>query len=370
MLMLLAACPSMQLAPLLPAFSGVRSAAPAMQVQGGSRRTWSYGSRPGRPDGMQFELGSDGRPVDAEFELWQGPDNTPVRTRVYGDDGYARPVYGSVGTGGRAWATNTASVRNAGPLEFPIDANIGVDAPYPPAYGRAYGRAPGQAVAPAPGPMYAGERRRIQGGALRTFTIDPSVGSVQIELSSEGMPIYGKVEVLQGPNSDRQGIELYSDDGRGKPVSYILELPGYGSTISITNTGPIAYPLTATVVPYGPQRAESRDAWHGGGAYGGMQPNQERAGSRYGRYDRYGRRGRRHASAAEIEAMTGQKWHERGQRGGNGVPRGPPPRFADMPPVGAEGRMMGGVDSASPFGAPPPSYARASDGARYGAGVY
>ena len=39
--------------------------------------------------------------------------------------------------------------------------------------------------------------------------------------------------MLQGPNSNRQTIELYSDDGRSKPIFYTLEMPGYGSTVQV-----------------------------------------------------------------------------------------------------------------------------------------
>ena len=102
----------------------VRTVPPTMNLQGGSRRTWSYGARqPGQMDEMHVELGSDGRPVDAEFELWQGPGNTPVSTRVYGDNGNNRGVWASIGTGGTSY-TNTASIQNKGPLEFPINAEV------------------------------------------------------------------------------------------------------------------------------------------------------------------------------------------------------------------------------------------------------
>jgi hypothetical protein len=331
--MLSLACPALQLAPMLPVFPAVRVAPPVMQVQGGSRRTWSYGSRPGQPEEMQFALGSDGRPVDAEFELWQGPDNAPVKTRVYGQDGYSRPIYGSIGTGNRGWGPNTATVRNTGPLEFPINADIGIGGANP------YG--PQQGVAPPPRhPMYGEQTQRIQGGALRTFTIDGSIGSVQVNLRSEGMPINAKIEILQGPDSDRQGIELYSDDGRGKPVSYVLELPGYGSTISITNTGPLAFPITASVIPYGPQRVENQYGAFDERSYNSLM--DDTATSTYGRGDRYGRTGRRRrATVAEMEMATGRKWHERGMHASGGEPRGPPPRFADMPPVSELGGRRG-----------------------------
>ena len=330
---------------------GARVPPPTMQVQGGSRRTWSYGYRgPGNMDEMHVELGSDGRPVNAEFELWQGPGNTAVKSRVRSDDGYSRPVYASVGTGGRSYS-NTASIRNPGPLEFPINANMNPRGPY--GLSAYQGRAP---------PMGRGVQRgvrtqgtSIQGGALRTFTIDPSIGSVTINLRSEGMPITAKIDILQGPNSDRQGIDLYSDDGRRKPVSYLLELPGYGSTISIKNEGPLEYPLTVDVVPYGPQRMESAygEAYdgmmggnnmmmNGGGGMGGM--NGDGMMDRYGRANRYGRGGRYSSHMAD-----GRKWHERQE---NRQPRGPPPSFAEMEGRYGGGGMMGGYEDVE-YGAPP-----------------
>merc|ERR1712087_780992 len=91
----------------------------------------------------------------------------------------------------------------------------------------------------------------IQGGALRTFRVDPIVESVEVHLQSDGMPLYAIIELLQGPDTNRQGIEVYTDNGRDRPVSYILETPGYGSVISIRNTWPsMEYPLTAHVVPH------------------------------------------------------------------------------------------------------------------------
>ena len=199
----------MSVAPMLPACPAVRAAPPTMQVQGGSRRTWSYGSRhPDQMDEMHVELGSDDRPVNAEFELWQGPGNTPVSSRVYGDDGYSRPVYASVGTGGRSY-TNTASIQNAGPLEFPINANL---RPGTPEWRRQQREM--EMGAPRPQDDISAKRRsstylgnipdagrgaqqgaRIQGGTLRTFTFDPSVGSVTINLRSEGMPISASIEL-------------------------------------------------------------------------------------------------------------------------------------------------------------------------------
>jgi len=274
--------------------------------------------------------------MDAEFELWQGPGNTPVRSRVYGDNGSNRRVYASIGTGGRAY-TNTASIQNTGPLEFPINAEVGGRRGFPSAYAGAAGMQSQQARMGGAG----SQSQQIQGGALKTFTIDPSIGSVQVHVTSQGMPVEAKIEILQGPNSDRQGIDLYSDDGRAKPVSYLLELPGYGSTIQIENTGPMAYPITVAVVPYGPQRMED-SAYGYGGMMDGLNGVNGGGSPRYGRYDRYGRGGQSMRARSGGYGGTSDKWHERGPYGSDAARRGPPLSFAEAEAEMAAGGPMGG----------------------------
>lgn len=118
---------------------------------------------------------------------------------------------------------------------------------------------------------------RIQGGALRTFRVDAPVESVEVRLLSEGYPIYGAIEVLQGPNTERQVIELYSENGRDRPISYLLETPGFGCVVSVKNTWPsMEYPMTALVLPHvvsprgwgGWQAGQRRDGYDGVGVGG------------------------------------------------------------------------------------------------------
>jgi len=177
---------------------------------------------------VQVFLGTEGRPLDADVELWSGPDNTPVKMRVYVENGLWRPFSTVIGTPG---GPNTISVRNNGQTEFPISASV----------------LPESVDQPSSECLEFSET--VQGGALRTFPFEPWVGSVEVLLSSDGLPLNARIELNQGPNNNKQVIEIYSEDGIYRPVYFILETPGDGNVVRIVNTSPVEYPMYASVVP-------------------------------------------------------------------------------------------------------------------------
>jgi len=196
-------------------------------VQGGSLRTWSYRSQ--AVEQVQVLLSTEGRPLDADIELWHGPDNTPVKMRVYVENGQLRPFSAVIET---PRGPNTVAIRNIGQIEFPIAANVIAD------------------HVDNPSVDCISSATTIQGGALRTYPFDPSVDSVEVLLKTDGRPLNARIELLQGPNNNKQIIELYTEDGNDRPFFCVLETPGSGNVVRVVNTAPVEFPMTASVVPH------------------------------------------------------------------------------------------------------------------------
>lgn len=196
-------------------------------VQGDTLRTCSFDEAVER---VQVFLKTEGRPLTANVELWQGPDNTPQKVQVYLEDGLERPFSAVIESPG---GSNAIAIRNTGMQEFPLIAHIQTDTE---------DVSPAAIVATAP--------RTIQGGAVYTTPFDPSVASVQVLLQTDGRPLNAKIELLQGPNNNKQVMEVYTEDGMSRPFYVVIETPGTGNVVRLVNTATIEYPITAVVEPY------------------------------------------------------------------------------------------------------------------------
>tara|TARA_B100000787_G_scaffold57399_4_gene41754 strand:+ start:664 stop:1551 length:888 start_codon:yes stop_codon:yes gene_type:complete len=214
-----APAPSKNVQPPLPT--------PPIIVQGGSLRTWSY--RSPLVEQVQVVLATEGRPLDADIELWNGPDNTPCKMRVYVENGLERPFSATINT---PRGPNTVAIRNIGQLEFPFAADVIAN------------------DVEGPSDECIVSSATIQGGALRTYPFAPMVDSVQVFLKTDGRPLNARIELLQGPNNNKQVVELYTEDGFERPFFCILNTPWSGNVVRIVNTAPVEFPMTASVLPH------------------------------------------------------------------------------------------------------------------------
>eukprot|EP00523_Entomoneis_sp_CCMP467_P010627 CAMPEP_0168738374 /NCGR_PEP_ID=MMETSP0724-20121128/10897_1 /TAXON_ID=265536 /ORGANISM="Amphiprora sp., Strain CCMP467" /LENGTH=495 /DNA_ID=CAMNT_0008785709 /DNA_START=289 /DNA_END=1776 /DNA_ORIENTATION=- len=285
----------------------------APTVQGGTRRTFSKrGGGGGRygDDQTVLELGTDGRPLYANVETWEGPDNTRASLNFYSQDGLDYGVRVLSGNRHGSWYDETTSVRNTGPMEYPMRARVdsvrnnnyygggggsssyygggsgsfsqrGRSDPYiressgdsfrygssGSSYGSSgrstsfYGSGYGEYASSSYSPASGANSKSIQGGgATRHWQLSPHVESIRVELHSQGLPIMAKVELLQGPNCVKTLGEVYQEDGYDRPFVCVLDT-GDGEfqynkgTLQITNEGPMEFPITAVVeahelVPY------------------------------------------------------------------------------------------------------------------------
>jgi len=198
----------------------------AIQIQGETLRTWAF-KNPAM-ERVQVELGTEGRPLEATVEVWNAAGNTPFQARVYSEDGELRPIRATLEI---PRGPSTIAVRNIGQMEFPLTAGVDAD------------------MVRRPSPEHQNAAQYVQGGALKTYPMDPTIDAVEVLLETGGMPMNARIEILQGPDTNKQVIELYSENGMDRPFFATFATPWSGNVVRILNTGPMEYPLTASVVP-------------------------------------------------------------------------------------------------------------------------
>lgn len=202
-------------------------------IQGGSLRTCSFDDSIER---VQVILKSEGRPLNSSVELWQGPDNSPQKIRVYLEDGGMRQFHCIIDAPS---SSNAICIRNIGNMEFPMQACVDSDVE----------DINGDSVNPRE--MLANFKTKIvQGGAVNTTPFPASVSSVQVLLQTDGRPLNARIELLQGPNNNKQVMDIYIEDGETRPFFAIIYTPGSGNVVRIVNTSTVEFPIAAIVEAY------------------------------------------------------------------------------------------------------------------------
>uniref|UniRef100_A0A7S4N9N7 Uncharacterized protein n=2 Tax=Odontella aurita TaxID=265563 RepID=A0A7S4N9N7_9STRA len=202
-----------------------------VMVQGRTIRTWSFPSRD--VEAVQVLMKTDGRPLSADVDLWQGPDNNPQKISIYIEDASLRPFTAAIAT---PKGQNTVAIQNSGQMEFPLAASVATK--------------DFDDLLGAIEDLYEMSiAETVQGGAVKTYSFSPSVRSVHVLLKTSGRPLNARVELLQGPNNNKQVMELYSDNGTERPFLALIATPGLGNVVRIKNIAPLEFPLLAIVEP-------------------------------------------------------------------------------------------------------------------------
>lgn len=203
---------------------------PDVKVEGDSLRTWSFVNP--ESDSELVVLKTDGRPLNANVDLWIGPDWTPYTMQVYTENGSERPFRTMVGTKG---VTNTLAVKNTAAMEFPLSASC-EETTGATNLGNIKKRI-----------MDSMKGRKIEGGAVFTTPFDPKVNLVQVLLTTQGMKLNARIELLQGPNNIKQAVELHTNDGLNRPFYALLEAPGSGNVVRVVNLSTLEFPIIAYI---------------------------------------------------------------------------------------------------------------------------
>merc|ERR1712129_576536 len=120
---------------------------------GNTRKTWSFNNL--AKDRVQVALTSEGRPVNADIQLWLGPDWTPFSLKAYSEDEFPFNAASNYAKGAMALL----------PQEIPATST---------------------AV-------------RVDGGALRSFPLDPECEQLEVVLNTDGKQLNARIELLNAP---------------------------------------------------------------------------------------------------------------------------------------------------------------------------
>jgi len=97
---------------------------------------------------------------------------------------------------------------------------------------------------------------RVEGDTLKTWDIgEPAIERVQLDITSDGRPCHAEVQLWHTPAYIPTKFSVYTEDGKLRPVTTIIETPKHPKTVAVYNTGPGEFPFSANVANTGLDKA-------------------------------------------------------------------------------------------------------------------
>jgi len=200
---------------------------PDIRIEGGSTlRTFKM---PPHAELVQYVLQSPSgsRPTKAKVELWIGPIRC-VHEMMY--DCMNGGVYPLRATLKFKKLSPVLKVSTDSTYEFPLEAGVFVPSPEESALISKATEKDFFYGAPMKDRVQGGSTIDSKGGAIRTFPIPPTWDKVQIMVWSKDVgrkSFKTNIEVLQGPNNQKQHINLRCG-GSTQPYHAVIDTPGSG----------------------------------------------------------------------------------------------------------------------------------------------
>jgi len=215
------------------------------KIQGGALKTWAFQNAD--LDRLLVSLKSEeNRGIHAQIELCEGPANMPQQLDVTIGKGKIRPFKAVIETPG---GHSSLFVRNTGPLEYPFMAGVGSEISGD-VMEDANSDYSAKLLADSKSLYDSASSRIMQGGSVHSVKFEPYVQSAKAVLNTDGRPLNARIELINGPNSVRETIDLYTEDGLERPFITIISTPGSGNTVRIINTASMEFPLTVSLDPF------------------------------------------------------------------------------------------------------------------------
>jgi hypothetical protein len=222
-----------------------------IRVEGG--KTLKTFKMPEHAERVQYMITSPtGRPLKARVELWIGPIRKVHEMILNCMNGQEYPLKATLQF---KKLSPVLQISTDGEFEFPLLCNVFV--PTPEESTRIGKLTAGMFnSAPLKDRVQGGSTIDKKGGAIRSFKIDPSWEKTQIMVWSKDVgkkSFRTNIEVLQGPNNQKQHISLQCG-GSTQPYHCVIDTPGPDWTVRCNSKKFVEDGLfEIALAPFGPQ---------------------------------------------------------------------------------------------------------------------